>query len=149
MSDISRAEAISILEYQYENGQMEQSVHDALELAINSLKVDEQYDLQYETFLEDMTSSQSEKDIYNGCIYLMRRLLHQVYEWLEIIGFEISELDSDEQFATSFYTTEIVERLFLWNTGHSGGTSQRMKLKELDIKDDVVMFDFSEELEND
>lgn len=149
MSDISRAEAISILEYQHKYGQMEQSVHNALELAINSLKIDEQYDLQYETFLEDMTSSHCERDIYDGCIYLMRELLRQVYEWFEIIGLDISELDSDEQFATSFYTTEIVERLFLWNTGHSGGTSQRLKLKELNINDDAVMFDFSEEMEND
>ena len=115
-----------------------------LEGVIRELRANDQ-----EVRMEDMTSSQSEKDIYNGCIYLMRRLLHQVYEWLEIIGFDISGLDNDEQFATSFYTTEIVEHLFLWNTAHSGGTSQRMKLKELDINDDAVMFDFSEELTDD
>lgn len=97
--------------------------------------------------MSDMTSSHSEKDIYEGCISLMNDLLRQVYEWLEIVGFDVSELDRDEQFATHFYTTEIVERLFLWNTSHSGGTSQRIKLKELGITDDAVLFDFSKEIE--
>ena len=48
MSDISRKEAIEILKYQYNYGQMEQSVHDALGLAISSLETDEAYQLEYE-----------------------------------------------------------------------------------------------------
>lgn len=120
---------------------------DALDIAINSLEIDERYDLAMEQ-ADDMTSSHSEKDIYEGCISLMNDLLRQVYEWLDMVGFDVSELDRDEQFATHFYTMEIVERLFLWNTSHSGGTSQRMKLKELGITDKAVLFDFSKEIAN-
>lgn len=104
-------------------------------------------DRPYEPKTDDMTSSHSELDIYKGCIDLMNDLLRQVYEWLEIVGIDISEMDEDEKFATHFYTTEIVERLFLWKTSHSGGTSQRMKLKELGITDDAVLFDFAKMVE--
>ena len=98
---------------------------------------------------EDMTSSHSEKDIYNGCISLMNTLTGRFYEWLDFIGVDITKLDDEEQFCTAFYPTEIVERLFLMKTSHSGGTSQRMKCAELGINTNkMVTFDFSEELEN-
>lgn len=94
----------------------------------------------------DMISSHSEKDIYDGCIDLMNMLTDRFHEWLDFIGVDITELDDEEQFCTGFYPTEIVERLFLMNTSHSGGTSQRMKCAELGIDtDNMVEFGFSEE----
>ena len=45
---MNRQEAIKILEYQYNYGQMEQSVHEALGMAISSLETDEAYQLEYE-----------------------------------------------------------------------------------------------------
>lgn len=97
----------------------------------------------------NMTKSHSEAEIYKGCISLMWELVGSFYEWLDFIGVDITKLDEEEQFSRSFYPTHIVERLFLWHTKHSGGTSQRMKCDELGIDtDDEVVFDFSEELEN-
>lgn len=96
---------------------------------------------------EDMTSSHSEADIYKGCLSLMDELTGKFYEWLDFIGVDVSKLDEEEQFVAGFYPTEIVERLFLRKTTHSGGTSQRMKCKELGIDaGKMVVFDFSEEL---
>lgn len=96
---------------------------------------------------KDMTSSHNEADIYKGCISLMDTLTGNFYEWLDFIGVDVVKLDAEEQFVARFYPTEIVERLFLWRTKHSGGTSQRMKCKELGIDaDKMVTFDFSEEL---
>lgn len=82
---------------------------------------------------EDMTSSHSEKQIYEGCISLMNQLFGQIKEWLHDMEYISEDDDPEELFSTGFYNTEIVERLFLWNTTHSGGTSQRLKCKELGI----------------
>ena len=78
----------------------------------------------------DMTSSHSEKHILEGCIALMTELTDSFAEWLEWQGIEVPE---EERFCHRFYYTEIVERLFLWHTHHSGGTSQRMKCEELGV----------------
>lgn len=90
---------------------------------------------------EDMTSSHSETEIYNGCVSLMWQLVGRFYDYLEYLGVEIAD---DMKFGTTFYPTSIVERLFLWKTSHSGGTSQRMKCKELGIDTREITFDFSE-----
>lgn len=102
--------------------------------------------LEQEPKINDMTSSHSEKEIYKGCISLMRELTDSFYEWLDFIGVDITKLDEEEQFERSFYPTHIVEKLFLRYTTHSGGTSQRMKCEELGVDtDDIVKFDFFEE----
>jgi len=94
---------------------------------------------------EDMTSSHSEKQIYDGCISLMQRLVGQIKEWLEIIGVDLDKMDSDEWFYTEFSPTEIVETLFLQHTTHSGYTSRRLKCEELglDVTDDAVYFEIN------
>lgn len=84
------------------------------------------------------TSSHSEKEILNGCIELMQQLVGDFENYLDFINFHPQ--NEEERFSTSFYMTEIVERLFLWGTSHSGGTSQRMKLKELGVTDETVVF---------
>ena len=83
--------------------------------------------------MEDMTSSQSEKHIYEECLSLMETLTDRFYDWCEMYGIDMEDLSEEERFCTSFSNTEIVERLFLLHTTHSGGTSQRMKCKELGI----------------
>ena len=90
----------------------------------------------------EMTSSHSEADIYKGCIALMQELMGRFEEYLDFIGLDPKEVEDEERFSTAFYPTHIVERLFLWNTRHSGGTSQRMKCRELGIDDaDKVIFE--------
>lgn len=98
----------------------------------------------------DMTSSHSEKEIYEGCLALMEELTGRFQEYLDFIGVDLSEYPTEEQFDASFQTTEIVERLFLWHTMHSGGTSQCMKCKELGIEPCKTIhfkFDYEDEEE--
>jgi hypothetical protein len=89
----------------------------------------------------DMTSSHSEKDILNGCISLMQSLMGRFEEYLDFIDFHPDPDYEEERFCTEFYMTEIVERLFLWHTRHSGGTSQMMKLRELGEERETVTFE--------
>ena len=94
----------------------------------------------------EMTASHSEADIYKGCIALMQELMRRFEEYLEWM--EIYPDNDEERFETYFYPTHIIERLFLWNTRHSGGTSQRLKCQELDIDtDDMVIFEDSRNAE--
>lgn len=81
-----------------------------------------------------MVTSHSEKDIFDGCVALMQRLMEEFEEYLEWM--DIRPENEEERFSFQFYNTEIVERLFLWHTTHSGGTSQREKCRELEIEDD-------------
>ncbi len=83
--------------------------------------------------MEDMTSSHSEKQIYEGCISLMNQMFGQIKEWLYDMGYISEDDDPEEVFGMSLTNTEIVERLFLQGTTHSGGTSQRLKCKKLGI----------------
>lgn len=94
----------------------------------------------------DMTSSHSEAAILRGCIDLMHQLVGRFEEYLDFIGFHPQ--NEEERFSTEFYMTEIVERLFLWETTHSGGTSQGMKLHELGVSDETVVFQDDREEEN-
>jgi len=89
----------------------------------------------------DMTSSHSESDIYNGCIALMNKLTDSFIDYLNYLGVNDSDIAEDERTVLTMPATEIVERLFLHNTSHSGGTSCRMKLKELGIEDEYVKFE--------
>lgn len=93
--------------------------------------------------ITDNTSSHSEKDIYEGCIALMHELTDRFKEYLEYM--DIDTNDRKEAFCTSFYPTEIVKRLFLWRTGHNGGTSCRMKLEELGVSNEDIQFDVYDE----
>ena len=70
---MTRAEAISILKYQYDYGQMEQSVHKALGMAIASLETDEVYQLEYEKpeFCADCISRESVK-------YYIQAHIHEI-----------------------------------------------------------------------
>lgn len=85
-------------------------------------------------FADDMTSSHSESAVYKGCLDLMGKMVEYFYEYLEFVGYDVEKEDPDERFLVSFMPTEIVRKLFLSGTGHDGGTSCRMKCKELGIE---------------
>lgn len=76
-------------------------------------------------------SSHSEKDIVNGCIGLMEDVHERMMEYMEMMGFEYNSKDKEEipQFRYSYF--EIVQRLLLQGTSHSGGTSTRKKCEQL------------------
>ena len=86
-------------------------------------------------------SSHSEKDILDGCIALMRELNDRFLEYLDFMDVEVG--DDEYKWCTFFSYFEIVQRLFLYHTKHSGGTSTRMKIAELGFDDpsDVVFED--------
>lgn len=95
-------------------------------------------------------TSHSEKEIYDGCIFLMNSLVKDFYEYLDFIGVETGSLLEEEQFVINRYPTEIVRSLFLSGTGHDGGASTRLKCRELGIDEDtMVEFNFSELVEED
>ena len=92
-----------------------------------------------------MVESHSETEIFKGCIAMMQRLMDAFEEYLDWM--DIYPSCDEEKFSYQFYNTEIVERLFLWHTYHSGGTSQREKCRELGLKDDgTVVFRDSREV---
>lgn len=94
---------------------------------------------------EDMTRSHGEEAILRGCVDLMQRLVGRFEEYLDYIDFHPE--NDEERFCTEFYMTEIVERLFLWETHHSGGTSQLIKLEELGVHVETVVFQDDREAE--
>lgn len=98
-------------------------------------------------FYTAVTTSHSEAAILRGCISLMQELMGRFEDYLDFIGYESPS--DEERFSTRFYMAEIVERLFLWETSHSGGTSQRLKLRELGVTDEYVVFEDSREAESD
>ena len=91
-------------------------------------------------------TSHSEAAILRGCISLMQELMGRFEDYLDFVGLHP---DEEERFSTRFYMAEIVERLFLWETSHSGGTSQRLKLRELGITDEYAVFEDTREDESD
>ena len=96
------------------------------------------YEDEAEKLHDSMTQSHSEAAILRGCIALMQALMGRFEEYLDFIG--VHPENEEDRFETNFYMTEIVERLFLWETHHSGGTSQRMKLAALGVKAETVTF---------
>ena len=88
------------------------------------------------------TSSQSEKDILEGCIGLMNMVYNDMIEYLNWMNFKYPKKRGDEGFPQKNYTySKIVNRLFLWETHHSGSTSTQKKMQELGIDDDILTFE--------
>lgn len=89
------------------------------------------------------TTSQTEPEILKGCISLMNELFGQFMEYLEWRGVEISTDKEDEEYPCfNFSYFRIVQRLFLWSTSHSGGTSTMKKCRELGLdSSDCVSFE--------
>ena len=93
----------------------------------------------------DMTSSHSEKEILKGCVALLQSMVESFTEYLDYIG-----VDEDcEPFEESWSYFTIVQALFLNGTYHSGGTSTRMKCRELGVEaGDCVEFSCSRDKED-
>lgn len=90
--------------------------------------------------------SHSEKEIYNGCIRIMRQMERFFLEYLEMMDIDQEELVEEERFSVALSNFEIVQNLFLYGTTHSGGTSTRQKCKELGLDySKNIEFGFMEE----
>lgn len=81
-------------------------------------------------------SSHSERDIVLGCIGLIDEVLNgefAIFEQLEADGFDFDEYKKRSECELGFSLTyfEIVQRLLLYHTSHSGGTSTQAKCCEL------------------
>ncbi len=84
--------------------------------------------------MSDHIESHSEKQIMEGCISLIQEMVDGFREYLDYIGHDRPEYEEEKQpFHMSYF--HIVNRLFLWHTSHSGGTSTRAKCHELGIDD--------------
>lgn len=72
---------------------------------------------------------QSEEQILEGCIDLLQGLTEVFKEYLEFMGVEPD--GEEEIFSHEIPVSKIVNRLFLYHTNHSGGTSTHAKCNEL------------------
>lgn len=99
---------------------------------------------------EDAVKSHSEKDVLNMCISLLDEMVGYFSEYMEWIGYEPTEEEKEcGYFGMTYF--HIVQKLFLYHTTHSGGTSTFKKCHELGIDDpsDGVRFPLWKEEEGD
>lgn len=84
--------------------------------------------------------SHSEEQVVKGCIELMWDLVSRFEDYLDYLDIDYTEIPEEERFEVRYSNFEIVNKLFLSTTTHSGGTSTRQKCKELglDSADNVV-----------
>ena len=81
----------------------------------------------------NMTTSHSECEIYEGCLKILQKTIDTVDE-------QLRQYDIMGDIQLNFVPTELVRTLFLSNTSHSGGTSTRKKCEELGIDtDDMII----------
>lgn len=93
-----------------------------------------------------MIESHSEQKIVECCIDLMQELVNEFEKYIDYIDIDLTELPDDEHFKVCYTNAEIVNRLLLSTTTHSGGTSTRQKCKELGIDSSKsIEFSFSTE----
>lgn len=94
--------------------------------------------------------SHEEKHILKYCISLMWELVGKFEEWYEYVHGEdaIKELCEDEKFCYRMSYFNIVQKLFLLATSHSGGTSTRAKCEQLCVdSSDEIEFSFEDDEE--
>lgn len=93
-----------------------------------------------------MIESHSEQKIVECCIDLMQELVNEFEKYINYIDIDLTELPDDEHFKVCYTNAEIVNRLLLSTTTHSGGTSTRQKCKELGLDSSKsIEFSFSTE----
>lgn len=93
-----------------------------------------------------MIESHSEQKIVECCIDLMQELVNEFEKYIYYIDIDLTELPNDEHFKVCYTNAEIVNRLLLSTTTHSGGTSTRQKCKELGLDSSKsIEFSFSTE----
>lgn len=86
------------------------------------------------------TSSHDEKHILQGCIALIGEMVGGFREYLDFIDHEPEFEEEKMPFTMTYF--HIVQRLFLWSTRHSGGTSTMKKCYELGIEDSSKNIEF-------
>lgn len=77
--------------------------------------------------------SHSEKHIVTSCIGLMESVHANMLEYMQHMGFEYDSENEEERPRFRYTYFEIVQRLLLQSTRHSGGTSVRKKCEKLGI----------------
>ena len=93
-----------------------------------------------------MIESHSEQKIVECCIDMMQELVNEFEKYIDYIDIDLTELPDDEHFKVCYTNAEIVNRLLLSTTTHSGGTSTRQKCKELGLDSSKsIEFSFSTE----
>lgn len=93
-----------------------------------------------------MIESHFEQKIVECCIDLMQELVNEFEKYIDYIDIDLTELPDDEHFKVCYTNAEIVNRLLLSTTTHSGGTSTRQKCKELGLDSSKsIEFSFSTE----
>ena len=93
-----------------------------------------------------MIESHSEQKIVECCIDLMQELVNEFEKYIDYIDIDLTGLPDDEHFKVCYTNAEIVNRLLLSTTTHSGGTSTRQKCKELGLDSSKsIEFSFSTE----
>jgi hypothetical protein len=75
----------------------------------------------------------TDRQIYDGCIRLMERMVDYFQEYLDYLGYDLDQLDEDERFEVGISNMEIVRYLFLYNTRNSGGCSTRDFCEKLGV----------------
>lgn len=75
----------------------------------------------------------TDRQIYDGCIHLMQKMVDYFREYLEFLGYDLDKLDEDERFAVGMSNMEIVRQLFLYHTRNSGGCSTRDFCEKLGV----------------
>lgn len=76
----------------------------------------------------------SEKNILEGCISLLRELTDVFKDYLDYMGIEQKGIDDEQTFSHGMSVSHIVNKLFLYHTNHSGGTSTSAKCQELGVR---------------
>ena len=96
--------------------------------------------------------SHNEKHILRSCLELIQDMVNEFAEWYRWEHGEdaIEELDEEERFCIRKTYFRIVQKLFLFGTNHSGGTSTRAKCEQLGVDwGEEISFDWSEVGEDD
>ena len=126
---MDRTEAIELLKNMHwsittkMNGEVPSSL--ALNMAIEALEQQNLY---------GGVKSHSEKEILNACIQLLEEMDEHFRVYLDWADFKPNDKEKEcGYFGMTYF--HIVQKLFLQNTSHSGGTSTRQKCWELGIKD--------------
>ncbi len=92
--------------------------------------------------------SHDETHTLECCISLMHELVNEFAEWYRWQHGEdaIEKLDKEERFCFRKSYFRIVQKLFLFGTSHSGGTSTRAKCEQLGVdSSEEIEFDWSDE----
>ena len=111
---------------------------------IDVTKIIDKYKAADELRMEKHTDRQ----IYDGCILLMQKMVDYFQGYLEYLGYDLDKLDEDERFVVRMSNMEIVRQLFLQNTRNSGGCSTRDFCEKLGVdtyKSVKFEFDWYEE----